>query len=318
MTEASQKIRIAVDAMGGDYAPGDIIEGAVIAAGSDDVEIALVGLPDVVAAELAKYDTAGLPIRCVAAEDVVTERENPALGVRRKPNASINVAARMVKEGQANGMISAGPTGAIATSAISNIGMIAGVERPIIGGAIFNDLPDTVVFDCGVNMDCRPYHLLTFAAIGTVCCRKLLGIPEPTVGLINIGAEPSKGNRLTHETYPLLESSTLNFIGNIEGHQIMSGRANVLVCDAFVGNVLFKFLESINLFTDLPGTRASQSGGGLILGIDGIVRKMHGASRTPHIAETVCQVKDLVKNDFIGALKAELHEVLQNLDNNSV
>ncbi len=312
MVKASQKVRIAVDAMGGDYAPGEIIKGAVMAARkNNDVEIVLVGLPDIVEAELAKYDAAHLPIRRVKADESIPEGKNPALAVRNRPNSSIAVATRIVRDGEADGLISAGPTGAIATSALRYLGMIDGVERPIIGGAIFSPAPKTVVFDCGVNMDCKPYHLLTFAVIGSVYCKKLLKIPSPTVGLLNIGAEEGKGNQLTREAYPLLKDSGLNFVGNIEGHQMMSGRANVLVCDAFVGNILFKFAESIGLFKDEPGARRQNLGGGLILGVNGIVRKLHGASKAPHVAATVYQAKEAIKADFIGALKSELKAAIK-------
>jgi glycerol-3-phosphate acyltransferase PlsX len=297
--------------MGGDFAPGEIVKGAVMAAEKNEVEVAVVGLPDVVEAELAKYDTDGLPLRFVPADDAIREGKNPALSVRNKPNSSIAIAARMVRTGEADGLISAGPTGAVATSAIRYLGMIDGVKRPIIGGAIFNPTPQTVVFDCGVNMDCKPSHLLTFAVIGSVYCKKLLKIPNPTVGLLNIGTEETKGNQLTLEAYPLLKESSLNFVGNIEGHQMMSGKANVLVCDAFVGNVLFKFVESIGLFKDEPGARGYELGGGLILGVNGIVRKMHGASKGPHVAATIHQAKAAIETDLIDSLKSELKAVIK-------
>ena len=306
MTQANQRIRVAVDAMGGDFAPGEIIKGAVMAAEQKDVDVFLIGLPDIVEAELAKHDTAGLPIHLVPAEEVIVETENPAMAVRRKPNASISIAAKMVRKGEVDGMISAGPTGAVATSAIAYLGMIEGIERPVIGGAIFDDIPDTVVFDCGVHMDCKPYHLLTFAIIGSVYCKKLLDITNPTVGLLNIGSEETKGNQLTRATYKLLNKNHINFIGNIEGFQVMSRKANVIVCDAFVGNVLFKFVESIGLFNDNPTSNGNNKGGGLILGVNGIVRKMHGFSKAPHVAETIHQVKNAARVDLVGALKSEL------------
>ena len=306
MIEANQRIRVAVDAMGGDFAPTEIIKGAVMAAENQDTDIFLIGVPEIVEPELARYDIAQLPITFIPAEDRIEETENPALAVRRKPKASISIAARMVKNGEADGMISAGPTGAIATSAIAYLGMIEGIERPVIGGVIFDDVPDTVVFDCGVNMDCRPYHLLTFAAIGSVYCKKLLDIPNPTVGLLNIGSEETKGNQLTRTTHKLFKESVPNFIGNIEGFQVMSRKANVIVCDAFVGNVLFKFVESIGLFNDRPSSPGQNKGGGLILGVNGIVRKMHGFSKAPHVAETICQVQEAVKADLVGAIEAEI------------
>ena len=314
MVGAKRRIRIAVDAMGGDYAPGEIVKGAVMAAEKGDVEVALVGQPEVVEAELAKHDTAGLPIWCVRADEFIKEGENPALAVRRKRNASIAVAAKMVKEGEADGIVSGGPMGAVVASGIQFLGMIEGVERPVIGGPFLDTVPNTLVMDCGVNVDCKPYHLLTFAVIGSIYCKKLLNVANPTVGLLNIGAEESKGNQVVRETYRLLKGSGLNFIGNIEGNQIMSGRANVLVCDAFVGNILFKFIESLGLFKDSAGEDAKRDlGGGLIWGVNGIIRKIHGASRAPHVAVKIHHVKQAVEQDLVTAVKSELAAVLKEI-----
>jgi glycerol-3-phosphate acyltransferase PlsX len=314
MVTPSRRIRVAVDAMGGDYAPGDIVKGVVLAAEKGDVDIALVGPTDIVEAELAKYDASGLPIRCVRADEFVKEDENPALAVRRKPNASIAVAARMVKAGEADGLISAGPTGAIVSAAIQYLGMIDGIERPVLGGAIFDPVPNTVIFDLGVNIDCKPYHLLTFAIIGSVFCKKLLDIANPTVGLLNIGTEESKGNQLTRESYHLLKSSGLNFIGNIEGNELMSGRANVIVCDAFVGNVVFKLVEKLGLFKDSPDRDDKNIlGGGLILGVNGIVRKVHGASRASHVAIKIRHTKQAVEADLVGGIKSELSRTMREV-----
>jgi len=314
MVTPGHRIRVAVDAMGGDYAPGDIVKGAVLAAEKGDVDIALVGPTDIVEAELARCGISGLPIRCVRADEFIKEDENPALAVRRKPNASIAVAAKMVKAGEADGLISAGPTGAIVSAAIQHLGMIEGIERPVIGGVIFDLAPNTVVFDCGVNVDCKPYHLLTFAIIGSVFCQKLLDIANPTVGLLNIGAEESKGNQLARESYHLLKSSGLNFIGNIEGNELMSGRANVIVCDAFVGNVVFKFGERLGLFKDSPD-RDDKSilGGGLILGVNGIVRKIHGASQAPHVAVKIRHTKLAIEAGLVGAIKSELTTIMKGI-----
>ena len=314
MAIANKQVRVAVDAMGGDYAPDEIVKGVVSAAEKGDVEILLVGPTDIVEAELAKYDVSRLPIRHVRADEFIKEGENPALAVRRKPNSSIAVTTRLMKEGEADCLLSAGPTGAIVSSAILYLGMIEGVERPIIGGAIFDAVPNTVLLDCGVNMDCKPYHLLTFAVLGSVYCKKLLNVANPTIGLLNIGAEERKGNQLTKETYPLLQRSGLNFIGNIEGNQLMSGRANVIVCDAFVGNALFKFIESIGLFKDSAGADEKHDlGGGLIWGVNGIVRKVHGHSRAPHVAIKIHQAKLAVEVDLIGAIKSELAAIMKQI-----
>jgi glycerol-3-phosphate acyltransferase PlsX len=309
-----RRVTIAVDAMGGDHAPGEIVKGAVMAARENNLDIALVGPYDVIRDELSHYDTAGLPIRCVQADDVIKEGKDQALAARRKPDASIAVAIKLLKEGEADALISAGPTGAVVACGIRYLGMIPGIERPVIGGAIFDDLPNTVVFDCGVNMDCKPYQLLTFALIGATYCRKLLNIDNPAVGLINIGAEAEKGNQLTRETYRLLSESSFNFIGNVEGNHIMSGEANVLVCDAFVGNVLFKFVESIGMLHDTAGREnGADLGGGIIWGVNGLVRKLHGASRAEHVALKIHHARLAVQAGLVDTLKSDLHNMEQEI-----
>jgi len=311
---AEQRTRIAVDAMGGDYAPGEMVKGAVLAAEKGDVEVALVGLPDIIEAELAKYDASHLPVQCVRADEFIKEDENPALSVRRKPNSSIAVATKMVKQGEADGLVSGGPTGAIVAGAIQYLGMMEGIERPVMGGPFLSAAPATVIMDCGVNMDCKPYHLLTFAVIGSIYCKKLLNIDNPSVGLLNIGIEEGKGNQLTRETYRLLKGSGLNFIGNIEGNKIMSERANVLVCDAFVGNVLFKFSESTGLFEDsAEREEKSDLGGGLVWGVNGVVRKVHGMSRGSHVAVKIQHTRLAVEADVVGAIKSELAAAMNRI-----
>ena len=242
MAEAKRKVRIAVDAMGGDYAPEEIIKGSVMAVNAEGVEIVLVGPPDTIPAELAKHNSPNLPIRCVGADGYITENHRPALSARR-PNTSVAIAAKTVKAGEADAMVSAGPTGALVASALKSMGMINGIERPVIGGALATFAPNTVLMDCGVNVDCKPYQMLTFAIVGSIYAKKLLNIENPTVALLNIGTEEGKGNDLARQSYSLLQQSGLNFIGNVEGNDILSGEANVIVCDGFVGNILFKFCE---------------------------------------------------------------------------
>jgi len=335
MPEASRKVRIAVDAMGGDYAPEEVVKGAVLAAQKNDVEITLVGPTDILERELTKYSFSNnLPIYLVQASEVIKEGEPPALAVRHKPNSSIAVAAKLVKLGEADALVSAGSSGAVAVSAIQFIGMVEGVERPAIGGTCGSFAPNTVVMDMGANVDCKPYHLLTFAIAGSVFAKKLLRIANPTVGLLSTGTEESKGNEVVRESYFLLKESGLNFIGNIEGSDILSGRANVIVCDGFVGNVLFKFYESMGdhalewirrklkrypplrgmaklLFNRFfPVTKMSyeseEEGGGILWGVDGVVRIGHGSYRAPHIAHAIASAKMAVKADIVGCLKSEL------------
>ena len=340
MAGAKSRIRIAIDAMGGDYAPGEIVKGAVAAVEKDDdIEVILVGPTNTVEAELAKYDISGLPIRYVNSDDFIQEGEHPALAVRRKPNASIAVAIKMVKAREADALVAATATGAIVTSAIQFLGMINGIDRPVLGGPLTSLAPNTVILDLGVNVDCKPEHLLNFAIIGSVYARLFLNIANPTVALLNIGKEEGKGNKLTRETYPLLQKSGLNFIGNVEGNGIFTGQANVVVCDAFVGNTLFKFMEGGaemigNYFKDKANSYPMLShllkgkvkelmaslalpdsaGGGLIWGVDGIVMKMHGHSRAPDVTIKIAQAKMVVERDVVSCLKSELAKIRKHIN----
>lgn len=330
MRKANPTVRVALDAVGGDYAPEEIIRGAVLAAEKNDVEISLVGPIDTVAGELAKHNTSHLPLHCVGADGFISEGESSALAIRRRPNASIAVAVKMVKAGEVDAVVGAGSTGAMVTSVIRYLGMVEGIERPVVGGPIFGVAPNTILMDCGANVDPKPYHLLTFAVVGSIYAKKLLNIANPTVALLNVGSEENKGNELTRETYPLLQKSGLNFIGNIEGNEILSGRANVIVCDGFVGNILFKFGESgvelvrnwlkskvkfyplVGLlsrpFKDLTSFLGESRGigDGLIWGVNGIALKIHGASRAPDVAKKIAQAKLVVDMDVVGSLKSEL------------
>jgi glycerol-3-phosphate acyltransferase PlsX len=308
-------VRIAIDAMGGDYAPQEIVQGAVEAAEKDKgVEPILVGPLDILEKELAKYDTSGLKIRCVHADDFIERGENPALAVRHKPNSSIAVAARMVKAGEADGLLGATDTGALIASIMQYLGMIAGIDRPVFGGALPGFAPKTAIFDLGANMDCKPQHLLNFGIIGTVYARIFMNIPHPTVALLNVGVEEGKGNQLAREAYSLFRRSSLNFIGNMEGGQLRSGLADVAICDAFVGNIVLKLIESLGLFadSDVPGAYRDL-GGGIIWGANGIVRKLHGNSRARHVAVKINDVKQVVEVDLIGALKSEFARVMKEL-----
>ena len=338
MRETRRKVKVALDAVGGDYAPEEIVKGAVLAAQQDDVEISLVGPADVINDELAKYDFSHLPLHFVESDGSIDETESPALAVRRRPNASIAVAVKMVKAGEADAVVGAGSTGALVTSALRFLGMVDGIQRPVVGGPIFGVAPNTILMDCGANVDTKPYHLVTFAVVGSIYAKKLLNVANPTVALLNIGAEENKGNELTRQTYPLLQKSGLNFIGNIEGNEILSGRANVIVCDGFVGNILFKFGESgvefvtnlvksklksyplLSLFkrpfkdlTSLFGESYS-IGDGLIWGINGITLKIHGASRASDVAKKVAQAKLVVDMDVVGSLKTELAAIRSQLN----
>jgi glycerol-3-phosphate acyltransferase PlsX len=336
MPKTNHMVRIAVDAMGGDYGSSEIVKGAVLAAEeNDDVNIALVGSRDIIESELARYNN-HLPISCIEADGCVTEGEQPALTIRRKPNASVSIAANLVRSGEVKAMISGGPTGATATSAIRSLGLIPGIDRPAVGGVFETLAPNTVLMDCGVNVDCKPHHFLAFAIMGSVYAKRLLNIADPTVALLSTGAEEGKGSQLVRESYALLRDSGLNFIGNIEGNDILSGRANVIVCDGFTGNVILKFYESIGYyagewlkkrlkgfprvgparklfttFTSLTRVVEGESvGSGLLWGIDGVVFVMHGSSKAPQVARTIAKAREAVKIDLVTSIKSELASVI--------
>jgi len=339
MSNNGNIVRIAVDTMGGDYAPEEIIKGAVMAAERGDVRIILVGPIEILEEELAKYDASHLPISRVRADEVIKEGEPPAFAIRRKPNASIAVATKLVKTGTADAVISAGSTGAASVSAIRLLGMIPGLERPTLCVPLVGLAPNTILVDGGANIDCKPHHLLSFAAIGSVYAKKLLNITNPKVALLSIGAEEGKGSRLIQESYQLLQKSNLDFVGNIEGYDILSGQANVIVCDGIIGNIIMKFYESIGHYfvgwlkgklgtLPLGGsvkklldqmisftkiTRNESDGGGLLWGVNGVVHLMHGSSRAQQVNKAITRAKQAVEIDLIGSLSSELTTVRSKL-----
>jgi glycerol-3-phosphate acyltransferase PlsX len=331
----NSKVRVAVDAMGGDYAPQEIVKGAVLAARKDDVKITLVGSKNILEQQLAMYKFANnSSIHVAEASQVIKEDEPPTMAIRGKPNCSVAVAAKLVKSGEADALVSAGPSGAVAVCAIQFMGMLDGIGRPAIIGSLGTFAPNTVVVDFGANVDCKPHQFLTFAIAGSVFAKKFLNIADPKIALLSTGSEESKGNEAVREAYSLIRNSGLNFVGNVEGNDILSGKANVIVCDGFVGNVLLKFYESIGnhakdwttqklkkypplgilsgiLFNRVfPITKMSseteRGGGGILWGIDGVVRVAHGASRASHIADAIESAKKAVRTESIESLKSEL------------
>jgi len=329
------RIRVAVDAMGGDHAPDEVVKGAVLAAQRDNLEILLVGSPDILQRELDKYRfTNGSSIRVIEASQVIKEDEPPIEAIRQKSNCSVAVAAKMVKSREADAVVSAGSSAAAVISAVQYLGLLDGVCRPAIVGSLGSFAPNTVMVDLGANVDCKPRQFLTFAIVGSVYAKKFLDIPNPKVALLNTGSEENKGGEIAREAYSLLKNSGLNFIGNIEGNEILSGKANVIVCGGLVGNVVLKFYESIaghakewtsrklkkypplNAFVKLlfdtlfPATKISgeseKRGGGILWGVDGVVKIAHGASRAPQIANAIVSAKEAVNADVVQCLKSEL------------
>ena len=238
-------IRVAVDAMGGDFGPYETVKGAVAALGRQDIELLLVGDAAAVEGELKNYDLDGKAVNVVPSVDKISDDEHPMHAFRQKPQASVIVGTRLVKAGQADVLVSLGSTGASMAAGALVLGMMDGLERPCIGGPFLGLAPRTVLMDLGSNVDCRPSQLLNFAALGSVFAHRFLGTENPRVALLSVGSEKSKGNRQVQDSYELFEQSHLNFVGNVEGMDFFGDKADVIVCDGFVGNILIKFTEGM-------------------------------------------------------------------------
>jgi len=329
MSNNKKRFRISVDAMGGDFAPGEIVSGAVQAARELDVEILLVGVKEDLDNEIVKHDISNLPVKLIEATDRIIDGEQAAIAVMRKPNSSIALATRLVKDGEADAVISAGSTGAVMVCALQYLGSLPGIDRPMAGGPFLHFAPDTVVLDLGANVGCQPYQYVNFAVAGSVYVKCFMGIEEPTIGLLNVGSEEGKGNSVSKEAYQLLQKSGLNFIGNVEGMDIPAGKANVIVCDGFIGNILLKFAEGIGyavsqwlkkeLANSIPDeiekttsklrmmmSPATVLGGGPLWGVNGVVSVAHGNSQATHIVGTVKQTILALESGFIDKLRSEL------------
>ncbi len=246
----SAGVYVALDAMGGDKAPGEIVLGAVQAAREYALGVYLVGNEDVIRTELAKHDTSGLDLPIVHTDEVIEMHEHPANAVRRKKNASMTLALQLVRDGKALGAVSAGNSGAMMAASLFTLKRITGVERPALGGVFPTRDSACLVIDIGANTDCKPEYLQQFALMGSIYMERIFGIQSPRVALLANGEEESKGNQQVIETHQLLKASAsaigLNFIGNVEGRDIPTGAADVVVCDGFVGNVVLKLSEGIS------------------------------------------------------------------------
>lgn len=239
-------MRVAVDAMGGDHGPAVVVNGAIAAARHADIGVTLVGASGELRAELARYpDASRLDILVEHAADAVGMGDRPAEALRRRPQSSIRVAADLVARGDADALFSAGNTGATVLAAYTGFGLLRGADRPALAATVPTIRGTAVLLDVGANADCRPQHLVAFAAMGSVFARAGLGIADPTVGMLSIGEEESKGNELTREAYRLLRGTPLRFGGNVEARDLYSGAADVVVCDGFTGNVVIKVSEGI-------------------------------------------------------------------------
>jgi glycerol-3-phosphate acyltransferase PlsX len=329
-------VTIAVDAMGGDHAPAPEVHGAVRAARSQDVNLILVGKEDVLKSELSKYDGwRNLPIRIVHASEVVTMEDNPAKALRTKRDSSIRIAARLVRDGEADGLVSAGNTGAVMAVAKTVMGMIPGVDRPALANA-FPTLKGkpAVMVDVGANVDCTPQMLAQFAVMGEIYSRMVFHTESPRVGLLSIGEEEHKGNDLTRSATQILRRLPLNFLGNVEGRDLYTGHADVIVCDGFIGNVALKVSEGLvevikfMLKESLQSTltaklgyvlsrRAfndfrkrmdySEYGGAPLLGLKGVVIICHGRSNDNAIRNAIRVATESATEHVNDRIESEIH-----------
>ncbi|BAQ64758.1 phosphate:acyl-ACP acyltransferase PlsX [Geminocystis sp. NIES-3709] len=328
--------------MGGDNAPDEIVAGAIRAAAELEVDILLVGDPDAIQAQIEKHGNTVNNIEIVPADGVVSMEEEALVGVRRKPNASINVVMNLVKEKRADGVVSAGHSGAAMAAALLGLGRIKGIDRPAIG-AVFPTMyanKSVIVLDVGANVDCKPKYLEQFALMGSIYSKYVLEVENPKVGLVNIGEESSKGNELAKETYKLLSNNPkISFVGNAEGRDVLSGDFDVIVCDGFVGNVLLKFAEAVGgimlqiIKEELPfGVRGkigtgilkpnlkrikqridhAEHGGALLLGVNGVCIVSHGSSQAPSIFNAIRIAKEAIGHGVIERIQNDQsldHEV---------
>ena len=314
----TDKVIIALDAMGGDYAPVETVHGAVDAvAEHPEIKVLLVGKQDEIEKELQKYSYNKENIEVVNATEIIEMGEVPTKAIREKKDSSLVVAMKLVHDGQADAVVSAGSTGAILVGGQLVVGRIKGIKRPALAPFLPSKKGFSLLIDCGANVDARPEHLVQFAQMGTVYFENVMGKKNPTVGIVNIGTEEEKGNQLVKETYPLLkECEGINFIGSVEAREIASGGADILVCEAFVGNVILKLYEGVSselihkikdgmmstlkskigallvkpaLKQTLKSFDATEYGGAPLLGLKGLVVKTHGSAKAIEIKHAIFQ-----------------------------
>lgn len=327
--------KVALDAMGGDYAPAEPVKGAVDAVNArSDIKVLLIGQEDVVRKELEKYTYPAEQIEVIHAEEVIETAEPPVNAIRKKKQSSIVVGMNMVKQKEADAFVSAGSSGAILVGGQVIVGRIKGIERPPLAPLIPTEKGVSLLIDCGANVDARASHLVQFAKMGSIYMENVLGIKNPRVAIVNIGAEEEKGNALVKETFPLLKECTdINFVGSIEAREIPHGEADVIVCEAFVGNVILKLYEGLAgtlvgtikkgmmstlrskigaalalpaLKSTLKAFDATQYGGAPLLGLNGLVVKTHGSAKAVEITNSIFQCVTFKEQDINGKIRKNI------------
>ena len=330
-----ENIRVVLDATGGDNGCTEMVKGAIQAIEENTcVDVILAGQEDVVRTELSKYSVPEGRVSVVHASEVIETGEPPVLAIRRKKDSSIVVGLNMVKKGEADAFVSAGSTGAVLVGGQLIVGRIKGVERPPLGVLIPTTKGVSLLVDNGANVDARASHLVQFARMGSIYMENVVGVKNPRVSLVNIGVEEEKGNALVKETFPLLkECEDINFIGSIEARDIPKGAADVVVCEAFVGNVILKLYEGVGatlirkvkagmmtslrskigallvkpaLKETLKGFMLEEHGGAPLLGLKGLVVKTHGSSKAVEIKNTILQCITFKEQDIIGKIQTSI------------
>lgn len=336
-------IKVAVDAMGGDYAPAEMVAGAVQAVNANkEISVLLVGQEQAVSEELKKHKFPAEQIQIVPASEIIETEEPPVNAIRKKKDSSIVVGMNLVKKKEADAFVSAGSSGAILVGGQVIVGRIKGVERPPLAPLIPTEKGVSLLIDCGANVDARASHLVQFARMGSIYMEHVMGVKNPRVAIVNIGAEEEKGNALVKETFPLLKScSDINFIGSIEAREIPHGGADVIVCEAFVGNVILKLYEGVGatliskvkggmmvnlrskigallvkpaLKETLKSFDASQYGGAPLLGLNGLVVKTHGNSKANEVCNSILQCVTFKEQGINDKIRESL--TVQNQENN--
>jgi phosphate acyltransferase len=334
-------MKIAVDAMGGDNAPHAIVAGAIQAAREFGIAVILVGIEPLILAELKKHPgSKSLPIEIRNASEVVDMHDSPSTVFRRKKDSSIRVANELVRKGEAVAVISAGHTGAAMATSLFVLGPLEGVERPAIATFLPSVKGTSVVLDVGANVDCKPNHLLQFAIMGEIFAKYMLKKPNPSVGLLSIGEEETKGNELTKEAFKLISETSLNFVGNVEGQDVLDGKADVVVCDGFIGNVVLKVSEAVAegigvIIKENIGNNPirklgyvmmkpaflilkrrldyAEHGGAPLLGVNGISIICHGRSSDRAIKNAIRMARDFAKSEVNKHIQNDIEKKMERV-----
>jgi len=333
---------VVVDGMGGDFSPNAVVEGCVAAIKEYGIDIVITGHEEEIVEELKKYTYDCKKIKIVDAREIISTNEHPVMAIKRKKDSSLVKALNLVKNGEADAIISAGSTGAFLAGCTLIIGRIKGIDRPALAPVMPGSKRPFMIIDCGANAECKPHYLVQFGLMGKTYFENILKISNPSVGLVNIGTEEEKGNELSKSAHKLLKEANLNFVGNVEAREIPTGDVNVLVCDGFTGNVILKLYEGTvaNIFdilkTGIMGSVRTKLGGILLkpvfkkfkkdfdykeyggaafLGVNGICIKAHGSSDGKAFKNAIKQAKIFYDNDVVNKLKLEIEKLSEQEKN---